>query len=154
GKLAAMQTEIRLQTQETQRASTQQMGFAAEMASAQMTSRVQNLTNEALRRADISFSFYALLILLLACVAVGLLTILTAGTIVRPVGRLAQVARAIAQGDMEKRVDENAPDEVGDLAVAFNTMTASLQKSRAELNEAEAQLVHSAKLASLGTLSA
>lgn len=42
----------------------------------------------------------------------------------------------------------------GAAAVAFNSMAVSLQQSHDDLREAESQLVQSAKLASLGTLSA
>ncbi len=73
---------------------------------------------------------------------------------VRPIIRLAHGTRAIAEGNLDRRVDERAPDEIGDLAQAFNQMAESLQRSMVELQGAEAQLVQSAKLASLGTLSA
>jgi len=71
-----------------------------------------------------------------------------------PIIQLSRGTRSLAMGDLNKRVDERAPAEIGDLAIAFNMMAISLQQSRADLTDAESQLVQSAKLASLGTLSA
>lgn len=131
-----------------------QIKEAASMASAQLTRHVQPLTANALVRADKRLSLFAMGILALSCVVCCGLALWMAGKIVRPVARLAYVSQAIADGKLDKRVDENAPDEIGDLAKAFNRMAVSLQQSRNELREAESQLVQSAKLASLGTLSA
>jgi C4-dicarboxylate-specific signal transduction histidine kinase len=86
--------------------------------------------------------------------ASGLVAFVLAAKIVAPVIRLAQGTQAIADGDLDRRVDERAPGEIADLAIAFNCMAASLKKSGSDLRDAESQLVHSAKLASLGTLSA
>ena len=95
----------------------------------------------------------ALLIMALSCAMGGLIALVFAARIAAPVIRLAQGTQAIAEGDLERRVDERAPGEIADLAIAFNMMAASLSKSRSDLRDAEAQLVHSGKLASC-TLSA
>jgi signal transduction histidine kinase/CheY-like chemotaxis protein len=52
----------------------------------------------------------------------------------RPLGRMAQVARSVAQGDLSQRVTVESRDEVGTLARAFGEMTESLSLSRAELD--------------------
>jgi signal transduction histidine kinase/CheY-like chemotaxis protein len=52
----------------------------------------------------------------------------------RPLGRMAQIARAVAQGDLSQRVAVESLDEVGTLARAFGEMTESLSLSRAELD--------------------
>jgi C4-dicarboxylate-specific signal transduction histidine kinase len=130
------------------------MTAAITTASNRLAARIPLLTAQALRDADKRLSLLGLIIMAASCIVGALIALVLAGRIVRPVVRLAQGTRAIAQGDLGRRVDENAPDEIGDLAAAFNTMTASLARSKAELQGAEAQLVQSAKLASLGTLSA
>jgi HAMP domain-containing protein len=52
----------------------------------------------------------------------------------RPLGRMAQVARAVAEGDISQRVAMDSLDEIGTLARAFGEMTESLSLSRAELD--------------------
>jgi signal transduction histidine kinase len=49
----------------------------------------------------------------------------------RPIGELISVARAVQQGDFGARAIVRAGDEVGELAVAFNEMTAALQQKEA-----------------------
>jgi C4-dicarboxylate-specific signal transduction histidine kinase len=149
-----MQAEIAAQARRTQAQSSQQMVLAAEQASRRLTERVGPLTREALTGAKQRLSVYAALILVAFCLLGAASALLLAGRIVRPVILLARQTREIAAGNLSGRVEADAADEIGDLAVAFNTMAESLQKSRAELQGAEAQLVQSAKLASLGTLSA
>src|SRR5262249_40021860 len=142
------------QTQRVQEQSSQRMSGAAQTSLQELTKSVQPLTRQALERADRRLIVLAVLLTVVSCVLSCLLAMFTAGKIVRPVVKLAQVTQAIAHGDLDKRVEEAAPDDIGDLAIAFNTMAASLKQSRSELDQAEAQLVQSAKLASLGTLSA
>jgi signal transduction histidine kinase len=47
----------------------------------------------------------------------------------KPLRRLTEGAKAIAEGNLEHRVVVAGPDEVGDLAEAFNDMALSLQNS-------------------------
>jgi nitrogen fixation/metabolism regulation signal transduction histidine kinase len=53
------------------------------------------------------------------------------------VGRVADAARRVAGGDLDGAVPVTSRDEVGDLALAFNTMTAELRASRERLVQAE-----------------
>lgn len=89
-----------------------------------------------------------------------------------PVKRLIRGTRRIAEGDLDSRIELRVQNEIGQLAEAFNTMTANLSKARKELNEwsqrleekvvakteelarAERQIVHMEKMASLGKLAA
>lgn len=75
-------------------------------------------------------------------------------TLVRPLRALVRVTHEIAAGDLSKRVElpqRGCPD-LDDLADSFNHMVDAVQKSQEELKQAEAQLIQSSKLASLGTL--
>jgi len=67
--------------------------------------------------------------------------------LVRPVKSLLRATEAVAKGDLEYRVNGEMRDEIGQLAVSFNEMTASLQ-------DAKVQIYRSNKLASLGRLAA
>ena len=49
-----------------------------------------------------------------------------------PIQRLAEGTRAVAQGDLDYRIDGEGDDEIGTLVRAFNRMTTDLKASRAE----------------------
>lgn len=92
--------------------------------------------------------------------------------VVRPVRELVEGTRRVAQGELSHRIPVRTADEVGVLAASFNRMTEALGKAQAELDalvatleqrveertrelqEAQAQLVQTERLASLGKLSA
>jgi two-component system NtrC family sensor kinase len=93
-------------------------------------------------------------------------------TVHKPVRRLMEGTRAVAQGDLDYRLPETSQDEIGSLAVSFNQMTQELKKARAEnrqwtetledrvrqktgeLERAYSSLTQSEKMASLGKLAA
>jgi diguanylate cyclase (GGDEF)-like protein len=53
----------------------------------------------------------------------------------RPIEALVAGTQAIARGDLTKRLDTRRRDELGELARAFNVMTADLQERTRSLNE-------------------
>jgi len=93
-------------------------------------------------------------------------------TVHKPVRKLAEGTRAVAQGNLDYRLAETSQDEIGSLAVSFNHMTEELKVSRAEnlhwtatledrvrqkteeLERAYRSLTQSEKMASLGKLAA
>lgn len=60
---------------------------------------------------------------------------LTARSFTRPIYKLATAIRSMAQGNLEERVSVRQNDEIGDLAKAFNDMTAELQEKQSALRE-------------------
>lgn len=60
--------------------------------------------------------------------------------ILRPVGMLTEAAVAIAWGDFERVIPEDRPDELGELARAFNQMTANLREAFARAEERAQEL--------------
>jgi nitrogen fixation/metabolism regulation signal transduction histidine kinase len=76
---------------------------------------------------------------LAAAVLVGavLAAVLLSGRIARPVRDLAEQSRRVAAGERGAAVDAPPGDEVGELARAFNTMTAELRTSRERLLQTE-----------------
>jgi signal transduction histidine kinase len=64
--------------------------------------------------------------------AIGMTWLLT-----RPILQLSEAARAVGEGDLQQRVPRWANDELGDLADAFNTMVAYLERAAAERRERE-----------------
>ena len=111
----------------------------------------------------------------LSTISIIVVGYLLASSISRPILRLRRMAQAVAAGDLEQESGIRRPDEIGDLATAFDTMTEDLQARTAEaeqlyseavernrqleemyqrLQAAQQQLVQSEKLASVGQLSA
>jgi two-component system NtrC family sensor kinase len=113
-------------------------------------------------------AFAGTTIVLLALILAGIVR----RGVVRPVRELVEGTRRVAQGDLSHRIPVRSVDEIGVLAASFNRMTEALGKAHAELDalvatleqrveertrelrEAQAQLVQTEKLASLGKLSA
>jgi signal transduction histidine kinase len=77
-----------------------------------------------------------------------LLIVLFAGyltaAIARPVRRAAAMAGRIAGGDLDARLPQHGPGEIGVLQRSFNTMARSLRNSRAELAASRARIVAAA----------
>jgi signal transduction histidine kinase len=74
--------------------------------------------------------------LLVAAVGVAAAIFLT-WLLVRPIHRLVQATEAVRQGDYSRRVGRWANDELGELADAFNVMTADLAIAQSEREERE-----------------
>lgn len=100
------------------------------------------------------------------------LSIILWNLISKPVRILRKGMKKVASGDLNYTVTIDTRDEMGELAGVFNTMTAELSKAKKELIEwgsilekkveekteeirkAQAQLIRSAKLTSLGRMAA
>jgi signal transduction histidine kinase len=111
----------------------------------------------------------ALIAIFLVSVAAGLVAAaLLARSLARPINELRAAMSVVARGDLDHPVTARSSDEIGELAQSFSGMTASLRQSRSEmvrlndelqakvaqLERAQAQLVQSEKLASIGEMSA
>ena len=115
------------------------------------------------------------LIFTFGTLAVIVIGYILAQNIARPILRLRTLSQSVASGDFDQLSDFRRKDEIGDLAVAFDTMTMHLKerteeaerlyvealhrnKELAEINEklesTRMQLVQSEKLASVGQLTA
>ena len=55
-----------------------------------------------------------------------------------PLERLANAADSVARGELDRRVEQDGPDEIRRLGVAFNTMTTSLRRTLRRLSQQEA----------------
>ena len=127
------------------------------------------LVDKSVTQQGIAITVYVLVFLMV--ISVVLCTILW-HVVSTPVSLLAQGMERVAGGDLDYRVSINTKDEMGDLSRAFNAMTADLKKAKKELvdwgntlekkveekteaiHRAQAQLIHSEKLASLGRMAA
>jgi len=92
--------------------------------------------------ADI-YGFVSVLVVLLAVISI----IILARRQTSPLQEMAKTANDFGHGNLDARVkvDENSPKEVQDLALAFNNMAVSLQKSEYRRNEFVANVSHELK---------
>jgi signal transduction histidine kinase len=95
-----------------------------------------------------------LLVLALAALAAAAMAWGISRRLVRPIQELRGAMAVVGAGDLDHPVHTGAPDEIGDLARSFDAMTARLKESRAAVERAQAQLVESEKLASVGQMAA
>jgi two-component system, NtrC family, sensor kinase len=114
----------------------------------------------------------ALMLALGIMLAAGIVALFVRGYVIKPLGAILSATRRIAKGDLKYRVRMRRTDEIGQLAASFNRMTTSLQDAQADLQQlnenlerqvedrttalksAQAQLIQSEKMSSLGKLAA
>ena len=84
--------------------------------------------------------------LAISVVLVLLFGAVLARSVARPIRRTSEAATEVAGGDLAVRVPEAGPGEVGELALAFNQMAASLERGQRELEGQNAQLRESERL--------
>ncbi len=84
--------------------------------------------------AGINTYTYTTILLCLVALAVSIaLGIITARLITKPIRRLNEAAKAIAQGDLNQAVEISSANELGILAGSFNQMASQLRESFTEL---------------------
>jgi signal transduction histidine kinase len=84
--------------------------------------------------------------LLWGAVGAGIVALLLgvglATTLTRPLRRLTDAIHAMAAGNLEQRVEVRAQDEIGELAGAFNRMSAELSQSNQLRKQMTADIAH------------
>ncbi len=90
---------------------------------------------------QIAFAWIFAIVALLVLLAAGLIGLIIANQIARPVGMLINAAERVRSGDLAVRVREPATgDELAGLSRAFNRMTGQLAAQRTELMDAYSQI--------------
>lgn len=87
---------------------------------------------------------------LLAVLIASLSSVVLAERITKPLQAFRRGVAAVGQGDLTQRISIQTKDELGELAAAFNEMTAQLARVR----ELEERLRRADRLAALGTMAA
>jgi signal transduction histidine kinase len=155
------QTELRSRLQPALTALNRQIYRRTRESSVQGAyQRVQGIVGEERR---------TLFAIFLLSVAAGLASAwVLARSMVRPIHELRGAMAVVGAGDLNHPITVRSNDEIGDLARTFSSMTDSLRQSQSELvrlndelagkvgqlERAQAQLVQSEKLASIGEMSA
>jgi two-component system, NtrC family, sensor kinase len=89
----------------------------------------------------------AIIIYSLLAAAIGLGAVVISQRLLAPIRTLTEGVKAVAAGDLTRKVEVPSGDEIGMLAREFNAMAASLDRQRQELLRAE-------RLAAVGRISA
>jgi two-component system sensor histidine kinase BaeS len=86
---------------------------------------------------------WALLYAALGAILIALiLGLFLARTLTRPLRELTAASRAMTQGDLEQRVAVRSRDELGELAAAFNQMSAELVRGNRARRQMTADIAH------------
>src|SRR5579883_504635 len=95
-------------------------------------SRVNDLLNQLVLLSGIATA-------LAAALAVAVAVVIARAT-TGPLERLARLARALAAGQLDQRITVASPDEVGQVAAAFNQMAAELQEKIEAIEEQRSEM--------------
>ena len=85
-------------------------------------------------------NFFVLVTVVFALMITAIASLMI-GRIIRPLTALQRAAAAVRQGDLSVRTNNQASDELGDLAREFDRMTAGLQKYAGTLTETNQALI-------------
>lgn len=96
----------------------------------------------------------AALLALVLMVGNSVLTALYVETLIRPLLNLNQTMKRAARGEYRARAVVRRGDEVGELADAFNRMMDELEEGHERERVRQSQLLHTEKMAAVGTLAA
>jgi len=83
--------------------------------------------------------FIAALVSILAALGLGFLVSML---VTRPMRQLSLSARKIAEGDLAQRVKNKGDDEIGEVAVAFNSMAEQLERKEKSRKQLLADVAH------------
>jgi signal transduction histidine kinase len=110
---------------------------------------LESQISERVHAAERAESRTVLLIVVYSLIAfaIGIGAAVIAQRLLAPIEKLTEGVKAVAAGDLTRKVEVRSADEIGLLAREFNTMAASLARQRDELRRAE-------RLATVGRISA
>ena len=90
-------------------------------------------------RVSREFGRWLMFVMLMIGVLMVGLALRSSRALVRPLRRLSDATRQVAQGDLDARVEVRGGGELADLGRAFNTMAVDLAQSQEQLRDAERQ---------------
>ena len=108
-----------------------------------MVSQPTRSTSIVMTRINSIFVMVSFLVIVVCVVAVGIIV----GRQSDPLKQMARIARSFGHGDLDARVrlGDDYPEEVEELALAFNNMATELQKSEYQRREFVANVSHELK---------
>ncbi len=121
--------------------------FGGLAAGVQITKSTAYLTARVLLR-------HLLVVSLALLIASALLSLFWSRRLTRPIEELSGASKLVGRGDFDIHVAPSSKDEIGDLAESFNLMASELKTRESALQEANAKLIQSEKMAAFGQLGA
>lgn len=108
-----------------------------------VVSETNQAVNEMLRQITKMFAWVALVVLLLSVICISVIT----SSQCTPLKNIANAARSFGRGNLKARVPTGGhnTEEIDELAVAFNNMASSLEKSEYQRQEFVANVSHELK---------
>ncbi len=103
------------------------------------TVRVGVCTAPTMERIEAAFRMNLMVGLLVCTLGIAVIAVMTRWTL-KPLREMAEVARAISQGDLSRRVAGGSDGEIGSLGRALNDMTESLAAGQASLERRAEEL--------------
>lgn len=94
------------------------------------------LTDQRLNAETLRIISFMILIVLLLLFIVTAILVFSMAIILRPIKQLRAAAHKVEKGDYDVSVDYRSPDELGELATAFNRMSATIGERTKKLTEA------------------
>ena len=110
------------------------------------------MTKAILKKQIYGFLFIAVSIALAITICGSMIIFLVTRKLTQPLRQLTQEIKMLDHEGTRELIDVDSEDEIGRLAAAFNDVSESLRKKKAENLELEMQLRQAQKLESLGTL--
>ena len=107
-----------------------------------------------IEQAVSAFTWRLVKVALLLMLGNSILTAVYVESLIRPILQLHQTINRAGAGDLAVRVVERTGDEVAELGTAFNTMMDELEVKREGETRRQTQLLHTEKMAALGSLAA
>jgi len=109
--------------------------------------QVLGIARVALPLAEVEKSVNTLITSIVLSMAIATLLVILAAAIIarraaQPIRQLTQAARRIASGELEQKIPVLTSDESGQLAKAFNEMSASLKDMVAEISDEKTKLAN------------
>jgi signal transduction histidine kinase len=97
---------------------------------------------------------YLIIVSLVLLIVSAILSMFGSRLITRPLERLYQATKVVAQGKFDIQLSSSSRDEIADLSQSFNQMTSELDSREKALKSAQAALVQSEKMSAFGQLGA
>jgi methyl-accepting chemotaxis protein len=100
-----------------------------------------------------SSTFMTIVLIVIGMILSIVLGIFIASTIKKPVLKIVDASKRMADGDLDVTIDIGTKDEMGDLASAFNRMAANINEVMVNINEATEQVASGSRQVSDSSIS-
>ncbi|WP_373484067.1 methyl-accepting chemotaxis protein [Acetobacterium sp.] len=100
-----------------------------------------------------SSTFMTIVLIVIGMILSILLGVFIAATIKKPVYKMVDASKRMADGDLDVAIDISTRDEMGELAGAFNRMAANINQVMVNINEATEQVASGSRQVSDSSIS-